>query len=433
MEYSPFVNKKGNKIGLDELQFADILEIETRGIEEGYKIEFKSQWDTNFKKKHLCKTISSFANAEGGWLFVGLEDNTGKYIGIDKQRADFSQMISQKLIEVTPRPNFECRFIHETDNKKKGVLIIQIYEGINPPYVCNGTVYTRSGSSKIPIKSDRSSIDELINKRNRHEDIFEKFCVNKFVREKEVFPHCTIYLFNPYADKGLGSYRVREQKIKKRLKEDGFKGRVIGSIGSVIRMGSDVIAANSYTSIEQYFIDGNIKIYMPLCEIRNDSNMNSWINTVRETNENINLENMTIVDGIITYLALSRFLLSAIEFIENDGYSIRDYKIVFEYKNIKNAVFYYKGNSTNENPKDKFISDVKKGNLYICEISDIKTEAVSITEDYNQANKDAYVADLLGMFYLRLFGVDEDVIVNVLNGIEDKYDETPFSSKSYRL
>ncbi len=124
MEYSPFIDKKGNKIGLEKLRFANILSIEENGIEEGYKVEFKSKWDDNFKKKHLCQTIASFANAEGGWLIVGLEDNTGKYIGIDKQRTDFSQTISQKLMEVTPRPKFDCRFLHETSDKKRGVLVI---------------------------------------------------------------------------------------------------------------------------------------------------------------------------------------------------------------------------------------------------------------------------------------------------------------------
>ena len=189
MEYSPFTDKKGNKISLNKLRFTDICKIEEKCIEEGYKVEFKSQWDDNFKKKHLCQTIASFANAEGGWLLIGIEDGTGKYIGIDKQRADFSQTISQKLVSVTPIPKFDCRFIHETNNKKRGVLVIQVYEGINPPYVCNGTIYTRSGSSKVPIKSDRSSIDELLNKRTKFDDMLKKFCMNKFVSEQDKFPY----------------------------------------------------------------------------------------------------------------------------------------------------------------------------------------------------------------------------------------------------
>ena len=97
-EYLPFTDKDGNKIRLNDLTYSDIRNIREQGIEEGYKIEFKSQWDENFKKKHLCQTIASFANVEGGWLLVGIEDGTGNYVGIEKQRSDFSQTIAQNIM-----------------------------------------------------------------------------------------------------------------------------------------------------------------------------------------------------------------------------------------------------------------------------------------------------------------------------------------------
>lgn len=49
-EYLPFTDKDGNKIRLNDLTYSDICNIREQGIEEGYKIEFKSQWDENFKK-----------------------------------------------------------------------------------------------------------------------------------------------------------------------------------------------------------------------------------------------------------------------------------------------------------------------------------------------------------------------------------------------
>lgn len=431
MGYSPFIDEKGNEIALDRLKFIDILQIESQGIEEGYKIEFKSVWDESFKKKHLCQTISSFANAEGGWLLVGIEDNTGKYIGVEKQRTDFSQIISQKLINVTPRPKFDCRFIHEANNEKKGVLVIQIYEGVDPPYVCNGTIYTRSGSSKIPIKSDRSSIDELINKKGKYNNIFEKFCVNKFVTEKDIFPHCTIYLYNPYAKRNYDTYDDNEEKIRKRLNEDGIKGRIIDSIDSVIRMGSEVIGANSYTSIEQYFIDGNIKIHTPLFKLANDNNLDNWIDTVKFYNKKIDFENMIVVDGMITYLTLFMLIQSACEFIKNSKYNIQDYKIVFEYKNIKNVVFYYRYNWANH--KDQFVNDVQDGNFYICNLTDVITDPVTFKGDYADSSINGYASDLLSMFYLRLFGIDDDIFDEILKKSEGRYNETEFSSKTYQF
>ncbi len=433
MEYSPFIDKKGNKIGLEKLRFANILSIEENGIEEGYKIEFKSKWDDNFKKKHLCQTIASFANAEGGWLIVGLEDNTGKYIGIDKQRTDFSQTISQKLMEVTPRPKFDCRFLHENNDKKRGVLVIQIYEGINPPYVCNGTIYTRSGSSKVPIKSDRGSIDELLNKRNRNDNLLKKFCVNKFVEEKNTFPYCTIYLYNPYTKIKYESYFEDILEIKKRLNKDGLKSRVVESVDSVIRIGSDVISHNSCTSMEQYFIDGNIKIYTPMFKLENNGNISDWIDTVAMYNKNIDLENMIIIDGMISYITLFALLQSAFTFMKESGYKIEDYQIVCEYKNIKNVVFYYRRNIKSQEQEDIFINDIQNGKFYVSYLTDIRTEPISYKGNAKDSDGASYAWNLLEMFYLKLFGIDNDDFTDILENSQGRYDEKTFSSKSYLL
>lgn len=433
MEYSPFTNKKGNQICLDKLRFANILSIEENNIEEGYKVEFKSKWDDNFKKRHLCKTIASFANAEGGWLIVGLEDGTGKYIGIDKQRTDFSQTISQKLMEVTPQPKFDCRFIHETNNKRRGVLVIHIYQGINPPYICDGTVYTRSGSSKIPIKSDRSSIDELFNKRSKYNDMLDKFCVNKFVTQKDTFPYCTFYLYNPYTNKKYESYFENLLKIKKWLDEEGLNGRIIESIDSVIRMGSDTISSNSCTSMEQYFVNDNVKIYMPMFMLKTDGNISSWIDVVAELNENVDLENMVIVDGMITYMALFRLLQSAFDFIRKSGHKIKDYQIVCEYKNVKNVVFYYRHNWDNQEQKSEFVKEIKNGKFYVCYLTDIITEPVSYKCETESKDVAGYAWNLLNMFYLKLFGIDEHSFTDILKNSEGRYDEKVFSSESYLL
>ena len=431
MEYSPFTDKKGNRISLSKLRFTDICKIEEKGIEEGYKVEFKSQWDENFKKKHLCQTIASFANAEGGWLLVGIEDNTGKYIGIDKQRADFSQTISQKLVSVTPMPKFDCRFIHETNNKKRGVLVIQVYEGINPPYVCNGTIYTRSGSSKVPIKSDRSSIDELLNKRTKFNDMLKKFCVNKFVSEWDKFPYCTIYLYNPYNKLDYDSYDEKIDKIKNEFNEDGITGRILESIDSVIKMGSDVIGANSNTSIEEYFVDGNIKIYMPLFKLNNEGNISNWISTVAEYNSNINMQDMVIVDGMITYMTLFMLLQSAFKYIKKSGNNICDYKIVFEYRHVKNVVFYHRHNFAKQEQIDRFIKDVQDGKFFICHLSEVITEPLAFRVEGTEEEAAGYASDLLDMRYLRLFGLDRKQFSEVLEKCEGKYNDKVFSSETY--
>lgn len=432
MEYSPFTDKKGNRISLSKLRFTDICKIEDTGIEEGYKVEFKSQWDDSFKKKHLCQTITSFANAEGGWLLVGIEDDTGKYIGIDKQRSDFSQTISMKLASaVTPMPKFDCRFIHETNNRKRGVLVIQVYEGVNPPYICDGTIYTRSGSSKVPIKSDRSSIDELLSKRTKFDDMLKKFCVNKFVCEGDKFPQCTIYLFNPYKKLDYTSYDEKIDKIKKEFNENGINGRTLESIDSVIKMGSEVIEANSNTSIEEYFIDDNIKIYMPLFKLNNEGSISNWISTVAEYNSNVDMQEMTIVDGMITYMTMFNMLTSAFKYIKKSGNNICDYKIIFEYKHVKNVVFYHRHNFASQENIDRFISDVQEGKFFICHLSEVITEPVSFRIEGTIEEASTYASEMLDMRFLRLFGIDRECFLDVIEKCEGKYNDKVFTSKTY--
>ncbi len=432
MEYSPFTDKKGNRISLSKLRFTDICKIEDAGIEEGYKVEFKSQWDDSFKKKHLCQTITSFANAEGGWLMVGIEDDTGKYVGIDKQRSDFSQTISMKLASsVTPMPKFDCRFIHETNNRKRGVLVIQVYEGVNPPYVCDGTVYTRSGSSKVPIKSDRSSIDELLNKRTKFDDMLRKFCVNKFASEWDKFPQCTIYLFNPYKGLDYTTYDEKMDMIKKEFCENGIKGRTLDSIDSVLKMGSEVIGASSKTSIEEYFIDDNIKIYMPLFKLNNEGKISNWISTIAEYNSDVDMQNMIIIDGMITYMTLFNMLISAFKYIMKSGNNICDYKIIFEYKYVKNVVFYHRHNFATQDNIDRFINDVQDGKFFICHLSEVFTEPLSLRIEGDVEEASTYATELLDKRYLRLFGIDKECFLEVLEKCEGKYNDKVFSSESY--
>lgn len=220
-------------------------------------------------------------------------------------------MISQKLMSVTPVPKFDCRFISEKTDEKRGVLIIQVYEGINPPYICNGTIYIRSGSSKLPIKSERNSIDDLINKRERFNKVMEKFCVNNFISGNTNIPYCTIYLFDPCSERNYENYDEKIDGIKNYFIKENEKSVISESMESVLRLGSSTISANTGMSIEEYSIDDNIKIFMPLFMLNNNGAISTWIETVEEYNEEIHLNNMEIVDGMITYLSLFSMLSSA--------------------------------------------------------------------------------------------------------------------------
>ena len=62
-------------------------EIVSDALTENSEIECKSKLDRNNVVGWL-KTFAGFANADGGTLYVGVEDKTNKLIGFDRSAAD---------------------------------------------------------------------------------------------------------------------------------------------------------------------------------------------------------------------------------------------------------------------------------------------------------------------------------------------------------
>lgn len=97
-----------------------------------YKREFKAR-DEGFKKD-----VCAFANAQGGYLFMGLDEDNGlatSIVGIDDVGIDdYNLAISNALSSsIEPsRPAYESHLI-PLDNKKC-ILIIHVLEGYDKPY-----------------------------------------------------------------------------------------------------------------------------------------------------------------------------------------------------------------------------------------------------------------------------------------------------------
>ena len=90
--YSPFEDKNGNPLELSKIRFSHLGQLRT--VDEGYKVEYKSTFDKSVKDK-IPAIITSFANSEGGWLIIGIDDNSHEVTCIPKIRSDYSQTISQ--------------------------------------------------------------------------------------------------------------------------------------------------------------------------------------------------------------------------------------------------------------------------------------------------------------------------------------------------
>ena len=97
-----------------------------------YKREFKAR-DEGFKKD-----VCAFANAQGGYLFMGLDEDNGlatSIVGIDDVGIDdYNLSISNALSSsIEPsRPAYESHLI--SLENKKCILIIHVLEGDDKPY-----------------------------------------------------------------------------------------------------------------------------------------------------------------------------------------------------------------------------------------------------------------------------------------------------------
>ena len=183
--YSPFYDKKGNPMDISKIKYCHLEQL--KDCEEGHHLEFKEKLEDG-GKNHLAKVITSFANCEGGWLIVGIEDKTNKIKAIDK--FDYSQKVGKIVSRVSPMPEFETKFLSLPDDKAKGVLLIYVYEGKNAPYICDGSIYIRCGSNKEPIKAaERGNVEYLIKRTFSYESE-----LNDFFKRDYFFPYSNVLM-----------------------------------------------------------------------------------------------------------------------------------------------------------------------------------------------------------------------------------------------
>lgn len=351
MPYSPFVSANGSPLTLCEIEYSHLSQL--LEIEEGYKVEYKSLWDNSLKRKHLAKTISSFANTEGGWLFVGIEDD-GNISPIEKGRTDFSQQISMIVkTKISPFPAFETRFIDCPHDAKKGVLVIHVREGVESPYICDGTIYIRIGSSKTPVKSsNRAEIDNLINKGEAFRRLVDGFCVDNVINN-ESFPYCVIYLYSKYPSKHLDvaspNARDRIEPIAEKYRSKAW----MPSTQSILFYNAEAVSESSYTTIIEQFFNYNMKFYIPLTPLPNSLSV-EVASIIKQKNPKTNIDGFTAIDGFLSYKIIAHTFDVALEMLSDNNITLEDYIIKWELKNVRNSYLYF---ATKNNEWLNFISE----------------------------------------------------------------------------
>ena len=196
-------------------QLSDVLadDLATlKNVYEGWYVEYKSDL---VKPRALAKSLSSFANQYGGWIFLGVSEDKDshtatRFSGISNsavpQALESLKNASKDLLN--PAVFYDHRVFKgpiQSIGLREGhsIILVRVPQGPDSPYVhADGRVYRRIADSSDPKpEADRSTLDLLYERgalaRNRLEDRIMRSPVVSKDEEDECFAHFNI-LSDPY-------------------------------------------------------------------------------------------------------------------------------------------------------------------------------------------------------------------------------------------
>ncbi len=143
---------------------------------ESSNIDFKEKVEYS-KPKSWLKTVSAFANSNGGIILFGVRDVDKKAVGLDdavKDSEKVSELINSKI---TPLPRYE---LNTFDEDGKRFMVIKIGDGPRTPYYFDSDgrkeAFIRAGNQSVIapkhvldnliLKGQNTTFDELPSKYN---------------------------------------------------------------------------------------------------------------------------------------------------------------------------------------------------------------------------------------------------------------------------
>ena len=169
-------------------------------MKETRQLEFKSDISNTF-----LKTVSAFANYDGGQIIFGVEDN-GKVIGLSdpaKVCLEIENIINDSI---RPQPQYELA-IQDSDK----TVILTVESGRNKPYTYRSKAYRRNDTATIEV--DELELTRLIlqGKNTNYEDLPANRQILSFMSlEKNVKQEIGIEVLNKDVLKSLNLYSDSE-------------------------------------------------------------------------------------------------------------------------------------------------------------------------------------------------------------------------------
>lgn len=324
----------------------------------------------------------------------------------------------------SPIPTFDSRFIVNPQNKSEGVLVVLVYEGRFPPYISNGTVYIRNGSSKEPIKTERATLDYLYQKSRKYEKSLEDFCKrtvyfpgNSYQAgvEKILYPICNIYF------KNIGCHAQRSKNYQDFLND--LKAQVCDASNSIFSSAQPTFesvifrhrpldpSVLSITPTIEIFRNLSAKIHIPL-SFSNDEERDAAIQLLK--NQGLACgENIKICSGVDSFNCVFGALKVVTSIYEHYKLPVSDIAVCFETENSNNNILFFEGSL--------FLERAKTGGLSYCSRISSKSKIIFL-KDYPGTDYDSVSRQLAYDFFLAEFGFPvAGTHQMIMQALESKY------------
>jgi ATP-dependent DNA helicase RecG len=123
---------------------------------ETEQVEFKSGVTS---PDMICRVVGAFLNGRGGRVLIGVGPN-GRLLGLENP-SEASEMIARELSKrISPKALWNVETVTVSD---KTLLVIEVPEGMDKPYVFSGSIFFRRGEAVVP--ANRDEISRLIQNR----------------------------------------------------------------------------------------------------------------------------------------------------------------------------------------------------------------------------------------------------------------------------
>lgn len=113
---------------------------------EGYNADFKLRVPS--KVRELSEEVCAFANSEGGYIFIGIDDN-GRIIGADIDNPKRSA-IQDSIRDISP--NIQVS-MYSVNVDGKNIWVIDVPVGEHKPYLLSGSIYIRESANSQKLTS----------------------------------------------------------------------------------------------------------------------------------------------------------------------------------------------------------------------------------------------------------------------------------------